>query len=302
MEHMDTYGFILDEIFYQIDEFSRIIIDYQLNESSGGKQPGNSFSVLLVNGHKDPRAFYHFMVFLCNGIIHRVIDHLPNLASGEQAVFIDYAIRRFNKLRSIACCIESPAEFTNMYGKRTPLIWVFKREFIDPGTETEKSLPVPEAVLVKASLFAYYWKNSLQDTAEKLNFIRTYYEYIPDRPVIAAPVMKPVKIKINRTVPQLAGYLRLLHKMDVFGSISKAELCRLFAGLFQTEKQEEISPKSLKNHFDSPPPEAMEFLKVEFHRMIQEIMMGVMIVIHVMIEMDVFDLTDLLDVMSWCSA
>ena len=148
-------------------------------------------------------------------------------------------------------------------------------------------------VLVKASLFAYYWKNSLNDTVEKLNFIKIYFEYIPNRQVVAERILKQKKIKINRTVPQLAAYLKLLHNTDVFGNISKAELCRIFAGLFRTEKQEEISHKSLKNHFDSPAPETMKFLRVEFHRMAQETMMIIFILLNLA---DVAGITDLLDI------
>ena len=99
MEHIDTYGYILDEIFFKIEEFSRIVIDYQANNGPGNEQPGNSFTVVSVNGFRDTKDFYKFMVLLCTGIVQKLSAHVMTLAPGEQPVFLDFAIRRFKKLK-----------------------------------------------------------------------------------------------------------------------------------------------------------------------------------------------------------
>ena len=345
MEYVEMYAYILDEIFDQIEQFSKISIDYQANENPGNEPSGNSFTILSVNGHKDPKEFYCFLVFLCAGLVQKVRGHLPNLASGDWPVFLDSAIHRFKQLKTIIRCVDSPDNGLVSEADGPPRIWIFKRKRMDLGQGTEDPKLMPEEVLVKTSEYACFWKSSVKDTVKKLEFIHNYYEYIPRQSVVAdmampavpasglvpapfvfpasgqvpVPAMRavpasglvpfpaPEKIKIHRSVAELAACLKVLHKLGVFGDISKTELCRRCSGFFQTEKQGEISPKSLKNHLDSPRPEVLDFLKMECYKMVREIavavmivmnVMSVMVVMNVMVVMDTSGVFDLMDDMA----
>ena len=232
------------------------------------------------------------MVFLCTDILHKVTAYLPNLAPGAWPLFFDSAIRRFKKLKSKICCIESPEGFVNLKGQPCGRIWVFRQDCMDLGEESESPVIMPDDVLIKASMFAYNWKLSVNDAIEKLGILKISYEFLPERSLAVAPAstgaassaVMPLgnKIIIKRSVAQLAVFIRGLYRMGVFDHKNKSELFRIISTFIRTEKQEVISPKSLKNCFDCPPPEAIEFVKVECHRIVQEIVMGVANVMIVM--------------------
>ncbi|MEI7492883.1 MAG: hypothetical protein WCK92_15895 [Bacteroidota bacterium] len=304
MEQMDTFGYMLDEIFYPIEDYSKIVIDYQANEERRNEEYCESFTVISVNGSFDPQVFSLALELLYKDLMSNIKKKLFCLARSEWPEYLDSAIRRLKQLKTIIRCVEPSGELIDTNWENPRKSWVFDRE---PGTvnrdsETVSALSiglkgVPAEVLVKTSMYAYCWRKRVKEYVRNMEFLRYYYLHVQEVPmvVVAAPAYDsvhvaclmggsaegspakrkiaacspmPEKIKVHRSVPQMAGYLWLLHRNGVFGNMPKTELCRKFAAFFQTSHREEISEHSLKNHFDSPSEEVLQFLRGECHLMV----------------------------------
>jgi len=66
------------------------------------------------------------------------------------------------------------------------------------------------------------------------------------------------------TVPQLSCLVKLMIKANLIDVTNKTELFKSIAEVFQTKGQDSLSWRNVKNHCDSPSPDAMEFCRLEF--------------------------------------
>jgi len=77
------------------------------------------------------------------------------------------------------------------------------------------------------------------------------------------------KIKSNLTVSQMALFFRLLSDENILETNNITKLSKQIASSFSSKQKDDISYKSVKNHFDSPQNEAIEFWDTKLVRLRQ---------------------------------
>ncbi|MBE0647553.1 MAG: hypothetical protein IH596_07210 [Bacteroidales bacterium] len=79
-------------------------------------------------------------------------------------------------------------------------------------------------------------------------------------PPLPLPVPMVKKLRLRVSVSLSAAFFRILYEDKLFESNNKSELCRTFAGLISTTQQEEVSPLSLRNHFNNPSHDCLAYI------------------------------------------
>jgi hypothetical protein len=77
------------------------------------------------------------------------------------------------------------------------------------------------------------------------------------------------KIKTNLTVPQLGLLFRLLSDEKLLQTDNVSQLTKQIASTFSSKQKDDISSKSVKNNYDSPQNEAIEFWETKLIRLRQ---------------------------------
>jgi hypothetical protein len=72
------------------------------------------------------------------------------------------------------------------------------------------------------------------------------------------------KFRLSCTVAYLGALLRVLSDKKIIEIPNISSFCRLISPFLSTERQEKISPESLRNYIDHPTPEVLTILNEEF--------------------------------------
>ena len=79
--------------------------------------------------------------------------------------------------------------------------------------------------------------------------------------------MPGFKLETNMSVPELAYFFKVLMEAGIITVTNKTDLFKFIANNFTTKQTSDISWKSIKNCFDSPPRRAIESWNSQFIRM-----------------------------------
>jgi len=299
MEHSDAYGVMLDGIFEVIERFAKVRIEFQTVARADAS--GYAFRLISVNGFDNPRYFYQRVFFLCSQLCLSVKESLKTLPQDEWIIFLEEVISRLEELKDYVKCVHSTYPAGEVKNERK--YYIFDISCVDRGPDPDNPALIPVSVLLDASEFAKSWKKAIKDCRIKIVVERNYKDTLAefpdpgdDRDARDHPYRVGAgtcgKMMVNRSVEQLGVYLRLLHLVGVFGETPKTEICRFFAGTLRTKKQERISWASLKNHLDNPSPEVLKYLRCEFHKMMQEITLCIIVLIQLLDAAGVFEMMD----------
>lgn len=77
-------------------------------------------------------------------------------------------------------------------------------------------------------------------------------------------VKQPDKIRLNCTVAFFSALMRVLCDRNLVDKPNVSDLCRKVSGTCSTTRQQNLSPRSIRNHFDDPSPDVLEALLNEF--------------------------------------
>lgn len=79
------------------------------------------------------------------------------------------------------------------------------------------------------------------------------------------------RIKTTLNVSELAYLFRMLNDVNIFEIRNKTDLYRFIATNFQSKKATEISGNSIKNKFDTPDANAMEYWEEKLHHILTNV-------------------------------
>lgn len=105
---------------------------------------------------------------------------------------------------------------------------------------------------------------------EKLRQLEMLVSTIAPQPLQINEESVLPKIKINLSVAELAYFFRAMYDLDLIPRQYKTEVCKFLAAHFQTKQSEDISWRSVKNHFDAPTSKAMETCFEKFAHLMQK--------------------------------
>ncbi len=137
-------------------------------------------------------------------------------------------------------------------------VWKFISPEIRFTDNAEMNPEDLEIILDKIIHFSQCWHQSISRTKTRLCVLEVVAEYLPCEPVYKLTPPKE-KVMLNTTVEHLAVLLKIFFNVDFFDVPHKSELYRFISNTFCTPGTPNISPNSLKNHFNMPTPEALAY-------------------------------------------
>jgi hypothetical protein len=264
MSEIQEIPAILDQIFAPLAGALPVRINYAV-ETNHGKQ---SITITMVNHCNSPQ---HFRTrYAVRGI--KIQQKLSRVArewkKGEQDLFYDQAILRAEKLlENLLIPLSNLHLYYNPRPYEIPRIFTsFK--LIGPPEYTPSKEDTC-TILIKAQPYAQAWYQAIQSLIVGIISMITSLEISFDpRNKKGALIPQEFqghfgKIRFKGSVAVLGALLRILIERCIIDSSNKSDICRLFAALFTTQKQTEISWKSLKNHFDCPTETALRYWDIE---------------------------------------
>jgi len=304
MKSLHSYSAVLDSIFNQIEEETKIVIDFTVGHGQPSATGTDDFIINSVNGFATPAEFNHHIEYLAAEITARANTTAQGLPAGVQQLFMKEVVNRFRLLRHITRFERFPTINLNSEG-----LWLFNHPAFN-GCDI-KAIPTYalNQVVLRVSPYALNWKIVICYAEQRLKYILWSYEYFADKFTTEAKD-KEVKRKLplRIPVPQLACFFLGCVDTGIIKTETKQELFRITADVCQTPNAPDISPKSFRNHFDFPNPEVIKTTIVDLQRVIQALRdklrgiegsaMLVLNVMNVMMASLVMNVMDWIDVMA----
>ena len=252
----------LDDIFAPL----AAAIPFQITYISQKTNIGDTLSIATVNHCNHPNLFRTRYASLSIKIRQKLSNASRELATGDKDLFYEQAIHRAEKLLETLIIPLSNLHEYRPHHEIPRLFTAF--ELIGPPGHTP-SKEETCTLLMKAQPYAQAWYQAIQ------SFIFGIIGMISGLEINSDPKNKKGtlvpqefqgifgKIRFKGSVAVLGALLRILIERCIIDSSNKSDLCRLFAALFTTQRQSDISWRSLKNHLDCPTESALRYWDIE---------------------------------------
>ena len=282
MKNLDSIPHILKGIFSDLTNETNVRVALKPSnnpETSGNpasgigyqasdiRHPASDIWHLEVNGCNTPMEFYNQLNSLCSQVRLSIVDTLSELEDTEKAVMLIEAFNRVGILSQKISTIILPSNATG----ETEVVYVQLKGFNQMTIHTGSDQIAPPSatnpsLLFQLAPFARHMKNSLMTLSHQLIDLTILHEHhkdicrgeTPKLPASPPPMVKKLRLRVS--VSLSAAFIRILYDDNVFEIPNKSEFCRIFAALISTAQQEEVSPLSLRNHFNSPSHDCLAYI------------------------------------------
>ena len=267
MKNSNSIPHNLNTIFHKLNNATNITITCTRSSNlSETQEKEPDFTIHEVNGFKTPAEYYDFLLSLCAGARLAIINDLQHLHQSEKAAFLMEAFNRVDFIREKVSTVILPAETSSQEPTRYLSLKGFNNVTFD--SDNKQSSP-PSAnnrsLLIQQDLYACQLKKAINILSMQLITIATTIEHHQDICIVGS-LTSPYplkKLRIRGSVPYAATFGRILYDDDIFDIHNKSEFCRIFSSTFSTIQQDDISWHSLKNHFNCPSLEALNFWDIK---------------------------------------
>lgn len=263
MKSIDCFSHELNELFSELNNAASVVITYTIPEAVPPDPDRVLPRLVAVNGTASFKAYaalvLHQTTTLMNGLIATVAD----LEMSDKRLFLQQAIRMAKRLTAFTVPPDhAPA------GLNSPVIFARYRFMFD-NTPVNPPDEVLRRLLYQCRRHAWYWQLTSEELVRTLFCFLTQVEFWPALFTNAGPEPARDRIPVKASVQTLAAFGRLFYEYKVFDMNNKEKFCRLLAASFCTVRQKKISAGSLKNHFDAPTPETLDYLFAEMGKMLK---------------------------------
>ena len=303
MKNLDSIPHMLNGIFRELNNATNVTVTLHealgmSHEASGTRQeaqgnrneissdPTSSIQhpgsrIQTVNGCNTPTEFYYQIYSLCSEVRLSIVDSLSELLETEKAVMLIEAFNRVNILKQKISNIIVPSDLSCEAGA----VYVQLKGFTQLTIlSVPDQLPSPSAtdpsLLYQLNPFADQMKQALLTLSHQLLDLAILLEHHKDICIGGTPQPAPLpvvkKLRLKVSVSLSGAFARILYDTAIFDIRNKSELCRTFAALISTTQQEEVSPLSLRNHFNNPSHECLVYIDAklsEWRSCIRKLMM-----------------------------
>lgn len=279
MKNLDSIPHILNGIFRDLDNTTNVTAT--LHPASGMRHEASGIQhhchceemsdaatasdILEVNGCNTPTEFYYQINSLCSEVRLSIVDSLSGMEETEKAVMLIEAFNRVGILKQKISSIIVPSDPSCEGGVIYVQLKGFTHLTLFAGPDQIPSLSATNPYLLfRLNPFADQMKRALYILSHQLIDLATLLEHHRDICVggtsqpAPAPMVK--KLRLRASVSLSAAFLRILYDDNLFEIPNKSEFCRIFAAFISTTQQEEVSPLSLRNHFNNPSHECLAFI------------------------------------------
>jgi hypothetical protein len=255
MKSLESFPFMIDEIFDGLEESSRIEIE--LDPSVLENPAGQSVSSLVksVNGQRSVQHYLHYMKDIKAETLDKLIEILPQVRPVDTESFFEQVQRRIRRTLQTITII-------NQYGPERPMIrnvrWNHRHvHFRCNGVVTENS-PSCYRSLHQTHRHAWIFYLVVKKLEERTNGFAGVALLMSVTPPLRAEKASHPKFRLSCTVAYLGAMLRVIVDRNIIDKPNIAELIRRIGSAFYTVRQENIGLKSLRNAYDNPNDQILE--------------------------------------------
>jgi hypothetical protein len=267
MKKIEHFPHMLNQMFSELNAASKIVISCTIPSTHHTGLENGSPRLTGVNGCNSVTTFTDYLYSLKAGLLETLSEELPELDVQVRRMFIHQVILR---CRSYAC-ITSPLETddypVNKKGYQQ-IRWGFHKPVFNPGEGPQPDVHAQKILLSLTSRYAYVWRLIGEELLDELHWLHCHATFLPvlNHPPDRKPAHEKIPLKDN--VAELGAMARLFYDNNAIDLDNKTLFCKLIADMFSTPRQKDISPRSLKNHFDCPSLETMDQLREELRQML----------------------------------
>jgi hypothetical protein len=259
MHLVGSYPLLIDNIVNDLENASRIRIECQSAEKT--KFPAHpGLQITAISNCNSACNFLHYMEHVRAETMNKLRETLPQIAPADRETFIDQLLRRVRKATLSVTMTGSPGSANKPYRK---FQWAIRHVIcLYQGQRTYEPTIMTEAVALtcRHAMIYYLVLKKLEDrinscAGSALN-------------ILATSSVNPVsthsqKFRLSCTVAFFCAMLRVMCDRNILENPNVSELCRRMAAACCTNRQENLSPHSLRNCFDDPSPAVLEELLKE---------------------------------------
>lgn len=273
MKHLTPFPKILNEIFSDLMTESHITINYKgFPCASDDEDDVRDIRILSVNNFKNPKEYRARIQSLCSTLLNDLMRAQETFEPAEKAFFMEQALEKFEPLLHVVTYEQFHPRFRREDQDEILGLHLFSHPDFTGDKYHEAPFYLFDRILCRSAKFSYIWYDAITEIYEKLGTLATLIEHIPypkHQPQPTNPKKYKEKLRFRGSVPQLACFARILEENLFFNNSNDSEICRVFIGIFETKGQDDISWKSFKNNFDSPPLDAILFWQEECRKLMQ---------------------------------
>lgn len=254
MKTIESFPFLIDDIFGDLEAASRITIDCGLvNENNHAIH--DNLRVITVNGMDTDYHFFHFMKHLKADVMEKFRGALPQTVPSDGEIFIDCALRRMRKI-GLSVAVTRSATANEHEGKTVQ--WAVRSLICRYNGNSTLDLEIIAEVLQITRRHAWIYYLVMRRLEDRSNSCAGVNLTILVNSVALQKDSQAKKFRAGCTVDFIGAMLRVLCDRNLLEEPNVDELCRKIAGSVYTHRQNVVSPKGLRNCFDNPKPEALE--------------------------------------------
>ncbi len=255
MATRDSFPYLIDYVLGELELASEIRIDCKKVEENSIPAIFASIRVVAINGMDSSCLYLQQLRQLKDQALCRFREVIPLIALADIDAFIDLALRRVRQIT------------------RSVIVVEFKGQMIGIGNDASFSIEQIQCFLEDdLSYDSLVYAEAMYQTRRQAWIYYLVLKRLSERircftgGTIVMPVMSPVKlqanpdkkIRVNATVAFVGAFLRVACDRGLIEVSNVSELCRWASENFCTQRQENLSPHSIRNHFDNPAPEPLK--------------------------------------------
>ena len=259
---------MLNQMFSELNAASKIVISFTTSSTHNAGLENDSPRLTGVNGCNSLTTFTDYLYNLKAGLLERLSEDLPELDVQVRRMFIHQVILRCRSYAGVTSPLEKDDNQVNPAGC-LQIRWGFHHPAFDPGEAPQPDVHAQKILFRLTSRYAHVWRLIGDELLDELHWLHCHATFLPvlDLP----PDLKPAneKITLRCSVMVLGGIARLFYDINAFAIGNKKLFCEMVPDLFSTVRQKDISPRSLKNHFDSVNPKIMDLIREILRQMLE---------------------------------
>ena len=259
----------LSDIFHPVEKNAIPTINYKALPCEVDDEYVVDFRVLSVNGCRSLHEFRELSSDILTTFLEEVGKAMRYVPKRFRSKVSEEITDKYTDIMELLVFekVNTTDDYHSFREEPMPIdaCFLFTMANFSGGDYHDKSAIYMDQILHAASDFSYILWDVMAKAFEKLNMLLTAIEFLPELKVLPGEEENHMgKLKWQLTVPQLAGFFKILVDSNLLEVKNKSEFCRSIADLFQSSGNDNLSWRSFKNHFDSPSPDAIRFCQEEF--------------------------------------
>lgn len=237
---------------YLLEEFELIVITKMVDYIKTCNNPAEDLKV------KNDYFGKHIKESLLVELVDRIRAREDNMSKEEILKWLTISCNQFQ---------ESPASRFEILQEK------YLKQYFTPyrvpgeGNDLENSL---NNFVNALNGYIKHYPNFVEVTCLSLDSYKKKYYGLDINSNTSQPSKPKKKLKTNLTVVEIAYLFRVLYDKKIIDSKYKTHIYKFIAENFSSKEKDDISPKSLKNAFDTPDYNTIDFWQEKFTHFMQK--------------------------------